>query len=143
MAYDAAAYEARRRAYTDNFGTNQALNAYAYFLQNQQSQRQQQDLQENYADATPKLLANYGQRNLAGPNVQSGIFQRALQRFAQKRVQQFGDLQQNQNQNVYQYGLQKDNQQATFQSQLADLKGEQTSQISQDAQELLRLRFGG
>ena len=143
MAYDASQYEARRRAYTENFGTNQALNAYAYFLRNQQSQRQQQDLQQNYSDATPKLMSAYGQRNLAAPGVQSGIFHRALQRFAQRRTQQFGDLQQNQNQDAYQYGLQKDNAQATFQSQLADLQSEQANQVSQDAQELLRLRFGG
>lgn len=143
MAYDLSAFEARRRAYTDRFGQSQAMNAYANFLQNQQTARTFQDLTKQYADAVPKLMSSYGQRGLAGPNVQSGIQRRALQEFAANRAQNFGDLQQGQDQGNFQYGLGKQNDLYNFNANIADLESDKAAQMSADARALLQYRYGG
>jgi hypothetical protein len=51
MAYNPADYEARRRGYTQQYGTTGAMNAYANFLSQQRFNRDRQNLNEQYDKA--------------------------------------------------------------------------------------------
>jgi len=140
MSYD---WESRRRASTERFGRSQTMNAYGNFLQNQNSARSFQDLTKQYAAAVPQLMSAYGKRGLAGPNVQSGIQRRALQEFASNRAQTFGDLMQDRDQNNFQFQSGRMDDLNFFNSEMAGIEFDKASQMSQDAQALLRYRYGG
>jgi len=136
-------WESQRRAATERFGRSQTMNAYGNFLQNQNWGRTFQDLTKQYANAVPQMMSSFGRRGLAGPNVQSGIQRRALQEFASNRAQTFGDLQQDRDQMNFMFkqgGLDDLN---FFDSEMAGIEFDKASQMSADAQALLRYRYGG
>jgi hypothetical protein len=67
MAYNPADYEARRRGYTQQYGTTGAMNAYANFLSQQRFNRDRQNLNEQYDKAAPQVVSSYSRRGFGWP----------------------------------------------------------------------------
>ena len=142
MAYDPSAYEAQRRALTQKYGAESAMQAYSRFLTQQRGQRQQQNLGEQYRKAFPQLVTSYGRRGLATPRTNSGIVRSGLSELAKKQLSDYGDLQQGLQQEMGQYDLQSAMREADLYSGLTDLEAQKARQIAEDAQILLARRAG-
>ena len=142
MAYDPSLFEARRRGLMENYAATGAANTYGNFISKQGQARNFADLQEEYKKAAPRVVAGYGQRGLLTPNVRSGAFNKAMQEFAQNRVKQTSDAQQQLNEANYGYGLENDQAIAGYNYSVQDLEAEKSRQIAQDAQDILRYRAG-
>lgn len=142
MAYDPSAYEAQRRALTQKYGAESAMQAYSRFLTQQRGQRQQQNLGEQYRKAFPQLVTSYGRRGLATPRTNSGIVRGGLSELAKKQLGDYGDLQQGLQQEMGQYDLQSAMREADLYSGLTDLETQKARQIAEDAQILLARRAG-
>ena len=142
MAYNPAAYEARRRGYMNDYAATGAMNAYTQFLSQQRGQRDLYDLNQSYEKAAPQVVAGYGRRGLNSANVKSGTFGKGLQEFASDPVRNTAQAQQGLGQQTAGYDLSNRQLGERFQSGLADLEAEKAQQIEQDAQELMRVRAG-
>ena len=143
MAYDPSVYDAQRRALTQNYGSNAAMQAYSRFLAEEAAGRRTQDLLKTYQRATPAVMRSYGTRGLAGPRIASGIQRKGLTEFAEQRVRDFSDLMRQQQQEQTQYELQAAGLASELQKQLADLEAEKARQIALDAQVILQQRGSG
>jgi hypothetical protein len=142
MAYNPAAYEARRRGYMNDYASTGAMNAYTQFLSQQRGQRDLYDLNQSYEKAAPQVVAGYGRRGLNSANVKSGAFGKGLQDFASDRVSNTAQAQQGLAQQAAGYDLSNRQLGERYQSGLADLEAEKAQQIQDDAQELMRMRAG-
>jgi len=142
MAYNPAAYEARRRGYESNYAAEGAMNAYKNFLSQQRGQRNITDLTKSYQKAAPRVVAGYGRRNLNAPNIRSGAFNTGLQDFATESVRQQADAERALREDMYGYDLSSRSAQSNYQQQLLDLEAEKASQIEEDARQLLAMRAG-
>jgi len=142
MAYDAGAYEARRRGLMDQYASTGAANAYSNFLSQQRGQRNLADMSKGYEKALPQVRTGYVKRGLYGPNVQSGAFRKALQDFARERISQTAQAQQDLAQQKSMFDLGQRQLESNYNVGLQDLEAEKARQIEQDALELMRLRSG-
>jgi hypothetical protein len=130
---DFSPYEAQRRAYGQQYGATSARNAYARFLAQQRGTRNIAELQRNYEMQQPNVVSSFTQRGLAGPGVQSGVFQKGLQEFARKQYQDVFGAQQDLADQVQGFDLEERQAAADYQSQLADLEMKKQREISQAA----------
>ena len=142
MAYNPAAYEARRRGYMNDYAATGAMNAYTQFLSQQRGQRDFANMNKEYDKAAPQVVAGYGRRGLNSANVKSGAFAKGLQDFASDRVSNTAQAQQGLAQQAAGYDLSNRQLGERYQSGLADLEAEKAQQIQDDAQELMRMRAG-
>lgn len=142
MAYNPANYEARRRGYTQQYGTTGAMNAYANFLSQQRFNRDRQNLNEQYDTAAPQVVASYSRRGLVGPNVKSGLFAKGVQDFAKKRAKTVSGFNQSQEESQRSYDLGEASRLEAFKNQLLDMESEKANSISNAARELYQRRVG-
>lgn len=142
MAYDPSAYEARRRSYMQNYASTGAMEAYKNFLSQQRGQRDLAELNRQYDQGAPRVVAGYGRRNLVAPNVKSGVFAQAMRDYAKQRIQQTAQAQQALDQQQQGYNLLQRQLQDQFGQNLLDLEMEKARQIEEDARQLLALRGG-
>ncbi|NBO53333.1 MAG: hypothetical protein EBU84_01805 [Actinobacteria bacterium] len=142
MAYDPSAYEARRRSYMQNYASTGAMEAYKNFLSQQRGQRDLAELNKQYEQGAPRVVAGYGRRNLVAPNVKSGVFAQAMRDYAKQRIQQTAQAQQALDQQQQGYELLQRQLQDQFGQNMVDLEAEKARQIEEDARQLLALRGG-
>jgi hypothetical protein len=142
MAYNPADYEARRRGYTQQYGTTGAMNAYANFLSQQRFNRDRQNLNEQYDKAAPQIVTGYSRRGMVGPNVRSGLFARGLQDFAKQRARTFSEFDQGQQEQQRGYQLGEAQRLEAFRNQLADMESEKARTIADAARQLYARRAG-
>jgi hypothetical protein len=142
MAYDASAFEARRRNLMDQYASTGASNAYSNFLSQQRGQRNLADMAKGYEKAQPQIRTSMAKRGVYTPNVQSGIFKKALQEFAQERINQTSQAQQDLAQQNAMFDLGQAQLAGNYKVGIQDLEAEKARQIEQDALELMRLRSG-
>jgi len=142
MSYNPAVYESRRRAYTQQYGAQGAMNAYANFLSRQRGTRQRQDILRQYDEAQPRIVSAYSRRGLLGPNVRSGIFTRGLQELARQRARNLSEFDQGQTEEQRAYDLGEAQRLEAFKNQLADMEMEKAEAIASAARQLYQRRMG-
>jgi hypothetical protein len=136
MAFDAGAYQKERRAVGSEYAANRAANSYAQQLSQIRGQRQIGDLRDSYQRSTPGFIAGYGRRGLAGPGVQSGVYQGALQRYAADQFRRVQDVQDGM-QDAWNQGDQANKVlEAQKQRALGELERKQRLEIAQAAAQL-------
>jgi hypothetical protein len=142
MAYDASAFEARRRNLMDQYASTGSANAFGNFVSQQRGQRNLADMSRGYEKAAPKVVSNFGRAGMLSPTVKSGAFAKAMREFAKDRIRETSRAQQDlsQEQNMFELGQRQ--LQSNYNVGLQDLEAEKARQIEQDALELMRLRSG-
>ena len=142
MAYDSSVFEARRRAAMQNIAAPSAMNVYDQFISQQRGQRNLADLQRQYNEGAPRVVAGYGRRGLLAPSVKSGAFRKAMAEYARKRVEDTSALQRELDMSAAQAELQNRQLRSQYAQDLQDLETDKARQIREDALALLRLRAG-
>lgn len=142
MAYDASAFEARRRGLMDKYASIGAANTYGNFVSQQRGQRNLFDLNKSYEKAQPQIRTSFAKKGMYTPNVQSGAFKKALQDFAKERISETSRAQQDLAQQNAMFGLGQAQLGDEYKVGLQDLEAEKARQIEQDALEIMRLRSG-
>jgi len=133
MAIDFSPYRRAERALGDQYGASASRNAYSQFLARTRGNRQIADLGESYKRQFPGFVSSYQQRGLAGPGVNSGVYQKALSDLARKQFTDVNTLQQGMNQELQQLNMQQRDLQAQYQAQLAELKLKKAQDIAAQA----------
>lgn len=131
--FDYLGYNQRKRAATGSYGAKAAQNAYAQFLSQQRGSRKKFDIQQQYEKQAPKLVSSYAKRGLAGPGVQSGVYERGLQEFGQQNVRDLSDLANAQDEEMNQLRLQDAQARADYDAEIAQLEMEKQASIAQAA----------
>jgi len=140
--FDPSVYEARRRGLQQNYAAEGAMNAYQQFISQQRGRRGVADLVREYEKAAPQVVSSYGRRGLSGPNVRSGVLNRALREFAQQRIRQQSDMERQLAESAMGYDLSERRRQEMFQSALQDLESEKAKEIAESARSILAYRAG-
>lgn len=131
--FDYLGYNQRKRAAIGGYGAKAAQNAYAQFLSQQRGSRKKFDLQQQYETQTPKLVTSYTKRGLAGPGVQSGVYARGLNEFAQKNLRDMNDLDLANTAEIENLKFQDMQNRADLDQQIAQLEAEKQSNIANAA----------
>lgn len=131
--FDYTGYNQRVRAAGSNYGAKTAQNAYARFLSQQRGSRKKFDLNKQYEKQTPQVIGSYTKRGLAGPGVQSGIFGRGMNEYAQKRFQDMTDVDTEMNQELNRLSLDDAQTRAEYDQQIAELESQKQAAIAQAA----------
>lgn len=133
MAFDYLPWQQKETALGTGLESKLAANTYARFLNKQRGSRKLFDVNQGFERQTPGFIGSYTKRGLAGPGVQSGVFQRGLQQFGE---QQFNAQQAAQDE-LNAQNNQLDNEEAGLRAQyaqdLADLQLQKNAQIAQSA----------
>ena len=142
MSYNPAAYEARRRGYTQQYAAEGAMNAYANFLSRQRGTRDRQNMLRQYDEAQPRIVSAYSRRGMLGPNVRSGVFARGLQELAKQRARNLSEFDQGQMEQQRAYDLGEAQRLEAFKNRLADMESEKANTIADAARQLYQRRMG-
>lgn len=140
MAVDLSGYELQKRNINDDYAAKTAAGNYGRFVAQQRGARTVGDLARNFQRGYGQQVTAYGARGMTGPNVHSGFYQQAMQRY-------LGDYQQNlnnanqdiANQNS-QFDLDQASQDAALQRALGDLELQKTHDIATLAQNIQAIK---
>jgi hypothetical protein len=143
--YNAGNYERQKSGVEYEYGNQMATNAYGRFLGQQRGQRALGDMSQQFGRTYPHYRAQFGQRGLAGPGINSGVQRQAMTNYLGDYAQQYGRTQQDLTQEQQQFDLNEQRLGAFRQQSLADIEAEKAQQIANDAQalEYLRQLVGG
>lgn len=131
--FDYTGYNQRKRAALGSYGAKTAQNAYAQFLSQQRGSRKKFDIQQQYEKQTPKVVGAYTRRGLAGPGVQSGVYERGLQDFASQNLTDLNDAQLAMDNQAAQSRLDDAQARADYDAEIAQLEAEKQASIAQAA----------
>lgn len=131
--FDYTGYNQRVRAAGSNYGAKTAQNAYARFLSQQRGSRKKFQLQQDYEKQTPRVVGSFTKRGLAGPGVQSGIFNKGMTDYAQKQFQDMADINTEQDQEMQRLALDDAQTKAEYDQQIAELESQKQAAIAQAA----------
>lgn len=131
--FDYTGFNQKVRAAGSTYGAKTAQNAYARFLSQQRGSRKKFDLQQGYEKQTPQVVGSFTKRGLAGPGVQSGIFSKGMNEYAQKQFQDMADLNTEQNNEMRRLELDDAQTRAEYDQQIAQLESEKQAAIAQAA----------
>jgi len=131
--FDYTGYNQRSRAALGSYGAKTAQNAYAQFLSQQRGARKKFDLQQQYEKQTPRLVSSYTKRGLAGPGVQSGVYERGLQDFASQNLRDLNDAQVEMDNEAAQARYEDAQARAEYDAEIAQLEAEKQASIAQAA----------
>lgn len=140
MAVDLAQYESQRRGIEDQYSAQSNANTFGRYVGQQRFARDQSTRNLAYQRGYSPMAAGLGRRNLAGPNVQSGIFQRAMQNYVGDYTRDSGYAQQDQDFNDQQFVGNQANYEAARQRALADLEQQQQQAIAEAALQIQALK---
>jgi len=142
MAYDPSIYEAQRRALTQQYAGQSAMNEYARFLSQQRGKRSLSELDRGLARQIPTFGREFGQRGLQARGVRSGLYNRALREFGQEGARQRGYMATDLAEEQRGYGMRETQYRSALERALADMEADKARQIAADAQSILAMRRG-
>lgn len=129
MAVDYAGYERMRRNIMSDYAAKAASNDYGRFVSQQRGSRAIGDLTQNFQRSWAPTVASWMRRG-ANPQVNSGFYQQAMQNYVGDYQQRQNDLQQQNAQQDYQFGLSAAQLEAEKQRALAELEAQKQAQIA-------------
>jgi hypothetical protein len=131
--FDYMGYNQKKRAAGSGYASKQAANTYAQFLSQQRGARKKFDIQQGYEKQTPKIVGSFTKRGLAGPGVQSGIYQKGLTDFAQQNFRDLSDAQSETDQEAQRLQFEEKQNTAEYDQQIAELEAQKQASIAQAA----------
>lgn len=142
---DYGGYERSTADINYKYGNEAATNAYGRFLSQQRGQRNLGDMQQAYGRAYPGYKAQFAQRGMAGPGVQSGVMQNSMNRFVGDYAQQYQRAQQDQTLEQQQYDMNQRNLDQWRQTATQDVEDRKANDIANAAinLQLWRQQMGG
>ena len=141
-SFDPSMFEQRRRGLQRNYSADSAMNAYQRFLSQRRGERNYADIGQSWREKTPQFVSSYSRRNLVAPNVRSGVFGQALQRFDSERAKQLARAREDVTEADYGYELQGRGQRSAYEDALLEMELDKYRQIQNDAMQLMALRSG-
>jgi len=141
-SFDPSMFEQRRRGLQRNYSADSAMNAYQRFLSQRRGERNYADMTQQYQEQAPRFVSSYSRRNLLAPNVRSGVFGQALQRFDSERAKQLARAREATQEADYGYELQGRSATSAYQDALLEMELDKYRQIQNDAMQLMALRSG-
>lgn len=131
--FDYMGYGQRKRAALGSYGAKTAQNAYAQFLSQQRGARKKFDINKAYEAKAPRVVSAYTKRGLAGPGVQSGIYEKGLQDFATENFDELNALETDMVNERNQFNLTNAQERADYDAQIAELEAAKQASIAQTA----------
>lgn len=131
--FDYMGYNQKKRAAGAGYASKTAANTYAQFLSQQRGSRKKFDLQKQYEKQAPQVVGSFTKRGLAGPGVQSGIFQKGMIDFGNQNVQDLADLNRSQNEEMQQLKYDDAQNRAEYDQQIAELEAQKQASIASAA----------
>ena len=131
--FDYMGYNQKKRAAGAGYASKTAANTYAQFLSQQRGSRKKFDLQQQYEKEAPKVVGSFTKRGLAGPGVQSGIFQKGMIDFGNQNVRDFADLNRAQDEEMQQLQFDEKQNRAEYDQQIAELEAQKQASIASAA----------
>lgn len=143
--YNAGNYERQKRDVEYDYGQQTAQNAYGRFLSQQRGERGLGDMNRQFHQSYAPYKAQFGNRGLAGPGINSGVQRQAMSNYVGDFMRNYGWASQDLTQQLQQYDMNQNNLNAFRQQSLADIEAEKAQSIANDAQaiEYLRQLVGG
>lgn len=126
-------YSAKRQALGDTYSASAAKNAYAQFLARTRGARTIEDLTNQYERKAPQFVSSFAKRNLIGPGVQSGVYQNALNRFANQNMIDVTRAKEDLAGQIRQYELDAAGLTADYNRGLVDLEQQKIADMAQQA----------
>jgi hypothetical protein len=131
--FDYMGYNQKKRAAGAGYASKTAANTYAQFLSQQRGARKKFDIQQGYEKQAPKVVGSFTKRGLAGPGVQSGIYQKGLTDFATQNFNDLADVDREQNEEMQRSQFEQAQTKAEYDQQIAELEAEKQASIAQAA----------
>jgi len=130
---DNSPYQTQKDARKAQYGAATARNAYSRFLGQTRGTRNLADMQKAQEKQAPAYVSSFRQRGIAGPGIQSGIFTKGLQDYANQQFTDMSREQQDLNNELYGYDLTERQNAADYGSSIADIEAEKNREIAQVA----------
>jgi hypothetical protein len=140
MPVDTSQFERRRRGIDDDYAAKRTANEFGRFTSQQRFHRDYGAFTRDFQRRFPNFNAGFGRRGLTGPNVQSGVHQRAMQDFVGDHTRQGAERQQDFQSEQTQFDQSAASFEAARQRALADLEAEKAAAMAQAALEIQGLR---
>lgn len=142
---DPGYYESQRRNVNSQYAAQMAANTYGRFVSKQRGQRGLDDMTRGFKQGFGGYSAQFGQRGMSAPGVQSGVMQKAMGSYVGDYNRQFQRGQQDLTEELRQFDLQRTQLGAQRQGALADINTQKAREIAFAAQniEALRQILGG
>ena len=131
--FDYMGYNQKKRAAGAGYASKTAANTYAQFLSQQRGARKKFDLQQQYEKQAPKVVGGFTQRGLAGPGVQSGIYEKGLTDFAQQNFRDMADFNSEQDMEMQRSRYEQAQAKAEYDQQIAELEAQKQASIANAA----------
>lgn len=130
---DFSTYNNLKTAFKKQRGVGLAQNAYKRFLTTQRGNRNAFNIGQKYEQVVPSTISQFVRRNLAGPNVMSGLYERGLTDVANRKTEEMSANQQELNQTLQQLGFSDAEINAEYQRRMAELEASKNAQIANTA----------
>lgn len=141
-SFDPSFYESQRRGLLRNFSADSAMNSYQRFLSQRRGTRNISDMERGYSEATPRMVASFSRRGLTGPNIRSGVFSQALQKWDADRVRQLSRARESMQEDDMGYELADRSSRSNYEDALLELELDKARRIQDDAMRLMSMRAG-
>lgn len=143
--YNSGYYAQQSNDATYRAQTDLANNAYGRFLSQQRGSRQLGDMRSNFNRQLPGYKASWSQRGMAGPGIQSGVYNRGLSNTLGDFARDYGRMQTDNQQELQNYDLQSAQTTAYLNNSLANIEQQKQNDIANAALmiEALRPYLGG
>jgi hypothetical protein len=133
MAFNFLPYQQKSQALQTGLDAKLNANTYARFLNKQRGSRQMFDTKQEFEQKTPGVIGSFTKRGVAGPGVQSGIFQRGLDEFGRQQTNAIQGVQDTMDEGERQLKEQEAELRAEYANNVADLELQKQNQIAQSA----------
>lgn len=129
-------YRTARQSARSNYAAIAAMQNLARSYAQQRGSRDLWNLGQKYEVAVPRTIAAYSQRNLAGPNISSGVYSRGLQNLASNQAAEQYNIQSSLAEQMQKIQARQDQAYRNMQDKLANIDLKKARDIANQAASL-------